>query len=1360
MDCFRNVRARSCPDGTGAGAVRVAVMAAVMCLVAARSGAQRVLWQSDGETGALRAISVAGDRANMNWIMPADGSQYAWVGAVYGWGLGGYTAGGRTVRWRVPVERTDSTVTWRAGELEVTVCRRAVGEDLEETYRFVNVGRDTLRMDAVSLNTPFNDNYPDAQTCVRSRCNAHIWAGDEASYVCAMRMGGTYPHLGLALTEGSVEGYEVWERGRERANSNFRGVLALRTPALTLAPGEAYRLAWRVFAHNGWNDFEEKLVARGGVVASADRYVVALGERVHVRVTDAAGDTTVTRRANVPSPLRVELRGKGGRLARAEVLVVSSVDSLVRRRAEFIVSRQQMRRKGDARFGAYMVYDNEGDSIYLNDTPNCNPVDRDEGRERLGMGIFLARYYRQHGGEHIKASLLDYAAFVRRLQSADHTTWSNTRHEGWNRNYNYAWTATFWLEMWRVTSDRRFLDDAYGTLRALFRQFGHGFYAIDLPVDAVAALREGGYEAEADTLLGDFRQVADTYAANGSSYPKSEVNYEQSIVAPSVIHLLRMYLLTHERRYIDAAREQMPLLEAFGGRQPSFHLHDIAVRHWDGYWFGKREQWGDTFPHYWSTLTAVAFRLWAEATGQNGYAARATGILRQNLCLFTEDGRGSCAYIYPDRVNGRAAAGYDPYANDQDWALCFLLDNKPHAGPVPQTVTVAPAADDAQFDGIGLVNGGGATSVLLKDYSEPQRSQILDMVYRPMFGASVHTLLAEVPGDGNSTQGSMPSHAHRRGEADYYRGYTWWVLREAKRRNPRLTLDAAAWSAPGWIGGGNFWSADAADYYVDWLRGLRDVHGLTLDAIGCRNEKGQSHEFAKTLRSALDKAGFAATRLHAYDNWYDGKMAFLRDMERDTALVRAIDLVSGHVFYEVGAVSAAEREVARKLHKPIWDTEDHVYKQGFDCLISLVECFNLNHIRSGATKIVNWYDIAGIYPLEPYAEEPPVVLAREPWSGHFEVRDALWGYAHYGQFARVGWRYIESGCQALDGGGSVVALGSADGHCSLIFETRLAREPQTVRVQFADGSVPHAGLCQWRSTADAEFVQADDVVPDADGVVTFTLQPHAVYSFSTMRGQQKGGYVAPPSRPFPLPYKETFEQYANTRAYGQLPRYTADIAGAFELAERTDGRGRCVRQVVERPTISWAPDWHPYTILGDSAWSDYEVSADVCLDEGDEGGIMGRVCHVGTGYGFEPKGYLLTLSAAGRVTLTVSRGKKDKGAIVGDAEQQARIRAGLDEGAGGTLVLDSAQTEASHTQWHRLTLRMNGNEVTGLVDGREVVRADSPLYKKGMAGLIALRHGERLSTPQYDNIVITPSAGRRVKAAKMPKAWRPLYELP
>ena len=93
-------------------------------------------------------------------------------------------------------------------------------------------------------------------------------------------------------------------------------------------------------------------------------------------------------------------------------------------------------------------------------------------------------------------------------------------------------------------------------------------------------------------------------------YPASKVNYEQSIVAPAADILLSVYALTKEERYLTAAERQIQILELFNGMQPDYHLYEVAIRHWDGYWFGKRRYLGDTFPHYWSALTGNVFELY------------------------------------------------------------------------------------------------------------------------------------------------------------------------------------------------------------------------------------------------------------------------------------------------------------------------------------------------------------------------------------------------------------------------------------------------------------------------------------------------------------------------------------------------------------------------------------------------------------------------------------------------------------------------------------------------------------------------------------------------------------------------------
>jgi galactosylceramidase len=662
-----------------------------------------------------------------------------------------------------------------------------------------------------------------------------------------------------------------------------------------------------------------------------------------------------------------------------------------------------------------------------------------------------------------------------------------------------------------------------------------------------------------------------------------------------------------------------------------------------------------------------------------------------------------------------------------------------------------------RFDGIGAVDGGGSTSVLLKDYPEPQRSQILDMVFKPKFGASVSALYVEVPGDGNSTQSTMPSHMHTRDDLNYQRGYIWWVLQQAKKRNPNLTLDGAAWSAPGWIDNGNFWSQDAADYYVKWLQGLRNVYGLEMDALGCRNERGVSLDFVKTLRATLDANGFQNVKIHGFDNWQDNKFDFVTNMLTDEKLRDAVSIFSAHALEKIPP-SAEVRELAARWNKPIWNTEEHVYKKGFDCEISIVQAFNENFIRGGATKIVNWYDIAALYPMEPYSEDPSMLLARSPWSGHYEIREALWGYAHYGQFTAPEWEYLNDACGQLSGGGSFVTLKSPGKDYSIIIETKDAQAPQQIRFEIGD-ALSSKKLCVWRSNDKEQFVRQSDIkLPH--GSFTITLDPGSVYSLSTTRGQQKGSFDSiPDTKPFPFPYYDTFDQYSSPKDWGYLPHYTADIADVFELADRPDGPGKCLHQVVPIPPMSWAPDWQPYTILGDDQWQDYEVSADVYLNPGDSAGVMGRVIDVGYGYGCIPKGYFMELNSHGQCRLIITRGREDKKKLVGDAEQQATIKAQDDDSAGGERILGTAQIpKIGPNQWHNLKLRFEGPVITGIIDGAPVLSATNSLYPRGMAGLIAGDNARKLSMPYYDNLLINrPHAPIPPPTPAMP-GQSPIYQ--
>src|SRR5579884_2721620 len=110
------------------------------------------------------------------------------------------------------------------------------------------------------------------------------------------------------------------------------------------------------------------------------------------------------------------------------------------------------------------------------------------------------------------------------------------------------------------------------------------------------------------------------------------------------------------------------------------------------------------------------------------------------------------------------------------------------AGAGGQVVVLDGRAGGRVFGGLGAVSAG-ASSRLLIDYAEPYRSQILDYLFRPHYGASLQHLKVEMGADVNSTDGSEPSHMRSRDEENYQRGYEWWLMEEAHRRSEEHTSE-------------------------------------------------------------------------------------------------------------------------------------------------------------------------------------------------------------------------------------------------------------------------------------------------------------------------------------------------------------------------------------------------------------------------------------------------------------------------------------------------------------------------------------------------------------------------------------------
>ncbi|MFR6134833.1 MAG: hypothetical protein ACLUI5_15525, partial [Fusicatenibacter saccharivorans] len=107
---------------------------------------------------------------------------------------------------------------------------------------------------------------------------------------------------------------------------------------------------------------------------------------------------------------------------------------------------------------------------------------------------------------------------------------------------------------------------------------------IEMPIVMLChELEKAGEQEDLKTVKDLFRCHADQLIEIGTAYPASEVNYEQSIVQPAAEVILQVYEVTGEEKYLRGAEQQIAVLELFDGQQPDYHLHETAIRHWDGY---------------------------------------------------------------------------------------------------------------------------------------------------------------------------------------------------------------------------------------------------------------------------------------------------------------------------------------------------------------------------------------------------------------------------------------------------------------------------------------------------------------------------------------------------------------------------------------------------------------------------------------------------------------------------------------------------------------------------------------------------------------------------------------------------------
>ena len=619
----------------------------------------------DKDTGGILSLVNKNDEYSMNWVS--------------GNSVWGSVKDAELTHFSLTEKGMKSELLHKKFRISV---ERSLKEDkFSESYTFTNTSGYPVfaKKGEIGIYATFNDSYDGADICMSERCNTHIWCGENTTWVNALKMGVSDINLGLVLTKGSIDCYSV-ERDLEKV-SNDRGDFILHPAAFSLEPGESYTVEWELFFHKGTEDFTKKLYEYDIIIPKAKHYTVFESEEIELFINKASkiildGEILAENAKEfLYAPERlgehtfvIECENKRTSI---KIYVSPDIDKLVKQRVYYIAQNQQYHNSKSALDGAYLIYDTKEKTQYFeNDDYDHNAL-----RERIGMALLLAEYLKRNDDEYIRESLEKYKKFFfyQYIDKKSGEVYNALGRNNQNyRLYNYSWAVMFLADLYELEKNENYLDIMERVIKRFYKDGGSKFYPNGwFLAETVDCLKKAGKNT--DEILGLYKTHIENMVKIGTSYPPHEVNYEQTIVTPGATMITQYMLVRKSDEFLQDSQKQIDILSRFNGTQPDYHLYETAIRHWDCYWFGKARLYGDTFPHYWSSLTGLAYLNYYKLTENEEYLKKAEDNLRNCLCLFYPDGGASCAYVYPYSVNGVKGEFFDDWANDQDFALYYFL---------------------------------------------------------------------------------------------------------------------------------------------------------------------------------------------------------------------------------------------------------------------------------------------------------------------------------------------------------------------------------------------------------------------------------------------------------------------------------------------------------------------------------------------------------------------------------------------------------------------------------------------------------------------------------------------------------------
>ncbi|MBR5507481.1 MAG: hypothetical protein IKV88_05490 [Clostridia bacterium] len=683
------------------------------------------------EKGAMTSLFINDDKYDANFALSS--KDEPWVPENKQWGLGFITSGFNRVQIENCVEKTvdkdkmsatylleytdtrpacvwngDIEKSKRERKVFVTVTRELKSDGLYETIEIKNESKKYIILDEVGIYSSFRDTYATGENVLHTHINQHICTMGDLCYIEAQRQSNIGKNLALITLEGNFSTYHL----EEQNTSNHRGVIALVSKDIRIPSGKSHIFKRVITEYEKRDDFEEKLCAYTGYpVLDYGFMTIEKGDKISIKVKNSGKLTSIRLDGEVleenngkyeytPSETGVKegIIKYNGKIARITYKVTDSVRKLMEKRVKFIVENQQITDPDDPLYGAYMPYDIEKEKIFRAHEDaygyyHCVP-DRNEVRERMGMGAFIALYSRIYNDKKYLPSLELYRDFMLKyIVDENYDVWDSYLRQDSefyynediilvprkldmrSRAHNYTFAIPFFIQMYLLTGEEIYSKTAVGIMKRYYEIAKEGGFMPMLYELKPETLNvdDDFYAARLSKILDGERKIAEKTRDMAGNYFSGEVAYEHGHPSSNLKYLTQYYISTKDESVMDAIKDEALRTDSFNGNQPHFNQNGVPIRHWDAFWFGKYELWGDTFPHWVSCLSTCGYTNYYMITKDESYRDKAKKIFMANIALIQKDGSSYNSYIFNEKSHGRPAGRYDALSSDQDWIFYYYL---------------------------------------------------------------------------------------------------------------------------------------------------------------------------------------------------------------------------------------------------------------------------------------------------------------------------------------------------------------------------------------------------------------------------------------------------------------------------------------------------------------------------------------------------------------------------------------------------------------------------------------------------------------------------------------------------------------